>query len=77
MFSLHPCSRCYPLPSAGKDVVLRQKAKKYSHITTRGTIGKKKLTELQKFREHGEKRIRDLKMYTMRQEKKKNRNNSR
>jgi hypothetical protein len=25
MFSLHPCSRCYPLPSAGKDVVLRQK----------------------------------------------------
>jgi hypothetical protein len=24
MFSLHPCSRCYPLPSAGKDVVLRQ-----------------------------------------------------
>jgi hypothetical protein len=24
MFSLHPCSRCYPLPSAGKDLVLRQ-----------------------------------------------------
>jgi hypothetical protein len=25
MFSLHPYSRCYPLPSATKDVVLRQK----------------------------------------------------
>jgi hypothetical protein len=25
MFLLHPCSRCYPLPSAGKDIVLRQK----------------------------------------------------
>jgi hypothetical protein len=24
MFLLHPCSQCYPLPSAGKDVVLRQ-----------------------------------------------------
>jgi hypothetical protein len=25
MFSLNPCSRCYPKPSARKDVVLRQK----------------------------------------------------
>jgi hypothetical protein len=25
MFSLYPCSRCYPPPSTGKDVVLRQK----------------------------------------------------
>jgi hypothetical protein len=25
MFSLHPCSRCYPLPSTGKEVVLCQK----------------------------------------------------
>jgi hypothetical protein len=25
MFLLHPCSRCYPLPSVWKDVVLRQK----------------------------------------------------
>jgi hypothetical protein len=24
MFSLQPCSRCYPLPNAEKDVVLRQ-----------------------------------------------------
>jgi hypothetical protein len=27
MFSLHPSSRCYPLHSVGKDVILRQNRK--------------------------------------------------
>jgi hypothetical protein len=33
MFSLHPCSRCYPIPSAGKDVVLRQYESPHIHGT--------------------------------------------
>jgi hypothetical protein len=40
MFSLYPCSWCYPLPSSGNDVVLRQKLPKEAAKTFWSSVGR-------------------------------------